>query len=360
MPDAPQAHPIHLPELSPADAPFVADPATRNGLFHHPWGVVNDRGPVDIFRWKVLQRNPFAADKRDRAPRLPVVREPSAAWRQVDAGARLQWLGHATFLIDIDGHNVLIDPIFGAAGPGVPRLVRAPRLADDLPRIDAILLTHGHYDHLDRRSIAAVRKRFPDAIVAAPKGNARSVPGNAARVVELSWFDTIQIGPLRCTFTPAQHWHLRRGWDRNRALWGGWMVQGPPSTHPTGRRTGVYHSGDTGWFDGFRVIREVLGAPDVAILPVGAYEPRWFMGVQHMPPEDSLRAFVDLGARHFVGMHWGTFDLSDEPVDHGPYTLLPGLVSERGLSADTIHVMSHGGVLGFGRSVQEVGREGVG
>jgi len=358
MSSAPEAFRIDLPALSSADRPFAADPATASGLFHHPWGTVNDRGPADIFRWKVMQSNPFAADKRSRAPRLPEVRQPTEAWRHVEAGARVQWLGHASVLIDIDGQQVLIDPVFGAAGPGVPRLVAPPRLPDDLPRVDAILITHGHYDHLDRRSIAAIRKRFPQAVVGCPKGIARSIPGDPAGVVELSWFEAICVGDLRCTLTPSQHWHLRRGWDRNRALWGGWMVQGAPSSD--GHRVGVYHSGDTGWFDGFRVIRAVLGEPDVAVLPLGAYEPRWFMGVQHMPPEDSVQAFIDLGARHFVGMHWGTFDLSDEPVDHGAYSLLPAQVAERGLDADAVHVMSHGGVLGFGSRLQEVGRDGVG
>jgi len=357
MTSVPEAFPVPLPNLSSDQLPFAASPATPSGLFHHPWGTVNDRGPADIFRWKVLQSNPFAADKKHRTPRLPEVRKPIDAWRHLSEGARVQWLGHASVLIELQGQHVLIDPVFGAAGPGVPRLVAAPLLPSDLPRIDAILVTHGHYDHLDRKSIAAVRKQWPEAVVGAPRGLGRSIPGDPARIVELSWFEAITVGDLQCTLTPSQHWHLRRGWDRNRALWGGWMVQGPAAS---GDRGGVYHSGDTGWFDGFSVIQKVLGAPDVAVLPLGAYEPRWFMGVQHMPPEDSVQAFVDLGARHFLGMHWGTFDLSDEPVDHGAYTLLPAQVAKRGLPEDRFHVMGHGGVLGFGRTLQEVGRDGLG
>lgn len=334
---------VPVPALAEADQAYAASPARPDGTFGHPWGPIEPIGPADIFRWKVRQTNPFAAIKRDRTPWLPRVRDGTEAWSAVPAGLRVQWLGHASILVELSGTHLLVDPVFGAAGPGVFRAVEAPRLPDDLPPIDAVLVSHGHYDHLDRGSIAAVCRRWPEAVVVVPRGQRKSLPWAARRVVELSWLESVTLGGVECVLTPAQHWHLRRPWDRNRALWGGWMLRGP--ARDDGSRPSVFHSGDTGWFDGFRVIRQLLGAPDVAVLPLGAYEPRWFMGRQHMPPEDSVQAFVDLQAQHFLGMHWGTFDLSDEPIDQGARDILPRQVAERGLDPDRLHTLAHGGTL---------------
>ena len=341
-----EPYPLPLPDLSGTDAAFVRAPDRPDGSFVNPWPTPPMVGPRDVLRWKVTQTNPFASVKRSRAPWLPTVRDASDTWRAVPGGLRVQWLGHASFLVELDGVHILIDPVFGTAGPGVFRAVPPPRLPDHLPRIDAVLLTHGHYDHLDRRSVDAICRRWPDARVVVPRGQAKSLPRSARDVTALTWFEAVRVRHVECVLTPAQHWHLRRPWDRNRALWGGYMVRGPERAD--GSRPSVYHTGDTGWFDGFRVIKAVLGAPDVALLPLGAYEPRWFMGGQHMPPEDSVQAFLDLEAGHFVGMHWGTFDLSDEPIDQGPRDILPTQLDRRDLAPDRVHVMSHGGVLSVG------------
>ena len=349
--------PVPIPVLPEHAQAFTRSPELPGGAFHNPWNAPPLSGPLDVFKWKALQTNPLRSLKRSRTPWLPAVASGPQAWAGVRSDLRVQWLGHASILAEVQGLRVLIDPVFGAAGPGVYRAVRAPVLPAALPPIDVILLSHGHYDHLDRRSIAAVRARNPDALVLVPKGQKKSIPGSHKQVAELSWFESVTVRHIECILTPAQHWHLRRPWDKNRALWGGWMVRG--FADDAGHHPSVFHSGDTGWFNGFSVIRSVLGAPDVAVLPLGAYEPRWFMGGQHMPPEDSCQAFLDLGARHFVGMHWGTFDLSDEPIDHGARDILPEQVETRGLDIDRIHLLSHGGVLGVtpGRAqVDAIGR----
>ena len=240
-------------------------------------------------------------------------------------------------LAELDGVTFLIDPVLGPAGV-VPRLAAAPLKITELPPVDVVLLSHGHRDHLDRKSLDAVGRQFPEALFLVPLGQAVSLPKSCQRVVELSWWQQVDIDGVRFTFVPSQHWHMRTPFDREKALWGGWHVAGSRS---------LYHSGDTGYFGGFRTIGDVLGAPDVAVLPLGAYEPRWFMGTQHMSPEDSVQAFLDLGAGHFLGMHWGTFDLTDEPVDHGAFTLLPEIAASRALPAERVHVLAHGGVIGF-------------
>lgn len=329
---------VPLPPVPADEADFVASPVVAPGRYANPWGASNDKGLADVFRWKVSSDNPFAGEKRSRPPHLPVASDPAGRWAALEAGARVQWLGHASVLVELDGVNLLIDPLFGAAGPGVGRFVPPPRLPADLPRIDAVLLSHGHYDHMDRKSLAAIARACPEGLFVVAEGLARSLPSDCRAVVSLRWWQQVDLRGVAITLVPAQHWHRRGPFDQDRALWGGWHLQGSRS---------VYHSGDTGYFGGFRTIGRVLGPPDVAVLPLGAYEPRWFMGMQHMSPEDSLRAFEDLGAGHFLAMHWGTFDLTDEPLDHGAFTLLPEIAAARGLDRGRLHVMAHGGALGF-------------
>lgn len=342
---------VPIPSLPAVHLPFLMNPDTGGGRFVNPWGVGVNRGPLDVLRWKLAGRGPFAA-LRKTPPRLPEVKDAVGAWNTVDPGARVQWLGHASVLIELEGLHILIDPVFGGAGPVVPRKVAAPRLPDHLPPIDVILLTHGHYDHLDAKSVAAVLSANPTCRVVVPRGLGRALPRGCAQVTEASWWDRVTLDEDRgvdAVLVPAQHWHLRSGFDRNRSLWGGWFVRSP--------RRSIYHSGDTGHFGGFATIAAVLGKPDVAVLPLGAYEPRWFMADQHMSPEHSVAAFEALGATHMMGMHWGTFDLTDEPLDHGAFTLLPEIADERGISRDRLHVMAHGGVLGFGDTFAAEGRQ---
>jgi len=338
------------PPLSADEAPFLASPEVGDGSFRNPWAVHRPRRVSEVLKWKLGTKNPFAAEKRSRAPKLPRADHPVDLFDDLPPGARVQWLGHASVLVELDGVHILIDPLFGRAGGTMPRLAPAPRAVDGLPRIDAVLVSHGHYDHLDRASLAAVARCWPEAIFAVPLGQERSLPRVCQRVVRLSWWQSLTVRGVQLTLTPAQHWHRRGPFDQDRALWGGWHLRGSRS---------VFHSGDTGYFEGFSTISRVLGAPDIAVLPLGAYEPRWFMAEQHMSPEDSLQAFVDLGARAFLGMHWGTFDLTDEPADHGAFTLLPEIAAARGLSRDRLHVLSHGGALGFGGEVEARGAVSV-
>jgi L-ascorbate metabolism protein UlaG (beta-lactamase superfamily) len=154
-------------------------------------------------------------------------------------------------------------------------------------------------------------------------------------VIELDWWQYVEIEGVRVHLVPAQHWHRRGLFDTNKSLWGGYVLEG---THR------IYHSGDTGYFGGFRAIGRVFGGIDAACLPLGAYEPRWFMSAQHMSPEQSLSALDDLSATHLVGMHWAAYDLSDEPIDAGPRLLLQ-TAAVGGMAESRLHVLRPGGSL---------------
>jgi N-acyl-phosphatidylethanolamine-hydrolysing phospholipase D len=225
----------------------------------------------------------------------------------------ITWIGHSTMLVRMDGVTFLTDPIFSErASPvsfaGPPRLVPPGVPLDELPPIDFVTLSHDHYDHTDLPSIAALARRGTRFIV--PLGMGELVQQVGGQAVELDWWQSIGIGGVRVHCVPAQHFSGRGLTDTNRRLWSGWVIEG--ST----RR--FYHAGDTGYFDGFRQIRQRLGPIDLAAVPIGAYEPSSIMRSVHLNPEEAANAAVDLRAQRVIGMHWGTFDLTDEAPDAAP------------------------------------------
>ena len=261
-------------------------------------------------------------DRRTRWSRWPrnievVTRIPPALG---DAAAAVTFIGHSTFLIQTAGPstplgagaNLLTDPMFSrCAGPfGLtgPRRVRQPAVRfDDLPPIGTILLSHNHYDHCDLPTLRRLARRF-DPIVITPLGNGRLVrSAGLRRVEELDWWDEARTGPLPITLTPAHHFSARTPFDRNRALWSGFFLR-------IGDRR-VYFAGDTAYGEFFREIPRRLGAIDLALLPIGAYEPRWFMRVVHMNPAEAVQAHLDLGGPETIAMHFGTFQLTSEGID---------------------------------------------
>jgi len=298
------------------------------------------KGLRTVLRWAVWDR---VTGKRrvapDRAP-IPTVAPDLAKLRTPPAPgepARITWLGHATFLVQLDGVSLLTDPalmpsLFG----GIERNVPPGVAIEDLPKIDAVLVSHAHYDHLDFPTIEKV-----GAPVVAGLGLERFFRDRKVFATELSWWSSTRVGPVKITFVPAQHWSRRGLFDTNRTLWGGFVVEGSRAT--------IYHSGDTAYFGGFEEIGARFGEIDAALLPIGAYDPAWFMKTMHMDPEQALQAFLDLGARTFVAMHWGTFKLADEPLDEPPVRL----EAERarlGIPADRVRVLAVGESLDVARA----------
>jgi L-ascorbate metabolism protein UlaG (beta-lactamase superfamily) len=227
------------------------------------------------------------------------------AIRRADGPPRVTWIGHASFLATLGGASFLIDPVFSKRiALLVPRHGEPGLLATELPDLTALLVTHNHYDHLDEPSVAALPRELP-VFTAAGLGRWFRRAGFAS-VIEMRWWDEASAGPLSITYVPARHWSRRRFGDTNRSAWGGFVVAG-------GGRT-LYHAGDTGWFAGFEAIAGRFPAIDLALLPIGAYAPAWFMEPHHMNPEQAIEALVVLKARAMVPMHWGAFQLTDEPL----------------------------------------------
>ena len=260
---------------------------------------------------------PFSALPRMlRTPRTPWPRRiavhPHRPPALEAARAIVTFIGHSTFLIQTPSGNLLTDPVYAQrAGPFNafgPRRVRQPAvLFDDLPPISVVLLSHNHYDHCDVRALGMLAKRF-DPLVVTPLRNAALVRSTGIRrVQELDWWEDLKTASLQISLTPAQHFSARGPFDRNRGLWGGFMLVVGGAQ--------IYFAGDSGAGSFFREIRQRLGRIDLALLPIGAYEPRWFMKDVHMNPAEAVQAHLDLEAVQSIGMHFGTFQLTTEGID---------------------------------------------
>jgi len=263
------------------------------------------------------------------------------------SGLRVTMIGHATVLIQVAGYNLLTDPVWSdRASPlsfAGPRRICAPGVAmEDLPPIDTVLLSHNHYDHLDVATLKALHA-CSAALIVTPLGNDRIVQRHIpdARVSTGDWGDMIDVsGDLKVHVVPALHWSSRGLRDRRMALWSGFVIEAAGKL--------VYFAGDTGYGTGaiFRRIRERFGPMDLAIVPIGAYDPRWFMAAQHADPEEAIQIMLDVDARAGVGMHWGTFKLTDEPWDEPKARLEAGL-SARGIDPAQFPALMAGDVRDF-------------
>ena len=318
------------------------------GGFRNPWPTASglDKKFGDLLRWQLdrFRRppapNPPAAD----VPRAePLIAHPYAARAEL----RTTWVGHASFLLQIHGVNVLTDPVWSERVSPVqwagPRRFSPPGIPwADLPPIDVVLLSHDHYDHLDANTVFRLAQRFPNACWITPLGYTSLLrPLGVREVKELDWWQEATLrtvnSEVRVTAAPAQHWTRRLGSKPNARLWCSFVVQGDSGS--------IYFGGDSGYCPVFEEIGARFAPFDHVLLPIGAYEPRWFMKPAHMNPEEAVEAYRALGGTgRFIGMHWGTFRLTDEPPLEPPIRLAQAWRAA-GLPSDDLSMLSLGETL---------------
>jgi L-ascorbate metabolism protein UlaG (beta-lactamase superfamily) len=262
------------------------------------------RGYLQVLRWKLTSRP-------ERSPRFVADVEPSKPPASVaDGELRVTFINHSTVLVQYAGVNILTDPIWSERPSPVtfagPRRHRAPGVRfEDLPPIDIVLLSHNHYDHLDLETLRRLAGRPQFVVPAGVAGLLRAL--QIGTVHELDWGDSAPIGRSVIHGVPAAHFSGRGLFDINRTLWCGYVIQASEQV--------IYFAGDTGFGEHFARIREQFGAPRLALLPIGAYEPRWFMSPVHMGPDEAVRAHRILGAQTSIAIHHGTFQLADDGID---------------------------------------------
>jgi len=271
-----------------------------------------ERGAADLVRWQAERVHPeWHEVEAEPGPRPP---------RRVAVGrVRVTFVNHATVLLQVDGMNILTDPIWSRRCSPLdtlgPARVRPPGIRfEDLPPIDAVLLSHDHYDHMDVPTLRRIERAFPDARIYAGLGNAALLRSqHVYHVYDLDWWQEIRHGRVTIVGVPAQHFSGRGACDSNGRLFMGFVVRGPAGS--------VYFAGDTGYGPQFAQIEKRLGPIRLAVLPVGAFKPEWFMSPIHMSPSDAVRASQDLRAAKSVAIHFGTFQLADEGQDESQSAL---------------------------------------
>ncbi|MCH7976679.1 MAG: MBL fold metallo-hydrolase [Bacteroidetes bacterium] len=309
-----------------------------SGGFRNPRQLrASDDDAPDKAPWKFLLRHFLGSKEQTPAPLTPL--DPAELVMSVPEGtARVTWLGHSTVLIQFPNLTILTDPVwarrvgpFGFAGP--KRRVLPPLTLEDLPAIHVVVLSHDHFDHLDPKALRFLHARHAPRFLV-PLGVEAHLPEDADATM-FDWHQYNDLDGLRVHCTPARHFSGRTFRDRNTTLWASWFFEPLAWEAPT-----IYYAGDSGYAPHFAEVRERHGVPDLVLMPIGAYRPRWMMRAVHVDPPEALQAFADLGARTLIPIHWGTYDLTEEPLHEPPEVLLAE--AERMGINDSIHVLSAG------------------
>ncbi len=278
----------------------------RDGTFVNSNGKAIDKPLSALIKWQREAPDVIPLTLPSVPPQLDALTNPS--------DAQVTWIGHSTFLLQVDGLSILTDPIFSERASPVsfagPKRTTPPAMTlEQLPPIDIVLISHNHYDHLDKPSIKALQSKQPDnppSYYVPLRQKAWFDKLGVSDVTELDWWASAEIGNATVHAVPVQHWSSRSPFDRNKALWAGFVIDSPSLR--------TLFVGDSGYSNDFKAIAQRLGTVDLALVPIGAYDPRWFMKSAHMNPEEALQVVEDVGAKRAIGMHWGTFSLTDEPM----------------------------------------------
>ncbi len=306
----------------------------KDGTFTNNYIESIDKPFSDLLKWRWNRKPPDTLA-------FPLAKNDPEFLRNNRTEPTLTWIGHATLLLQYDGFNILTDPhLTQRASPlsfAGPERYTPPGLSiEELPLIDLIIISHNHYDSLDKLTLKKIhekQKDNPPRIFVPFRQKQWFEDLEITNVVEMDWGEEQEYGGWRIHAVPVQHWSGRGLWDRNEILWAGWVLE-----HPKFR---FFFAGDTGYSKDFSNLGKQFGSFDLAAIPIGAYEPRWFMKQAHVNPEESVLIHQDIGARYSVAIHWGTFALTDEPLDEPPKMLRKALI-EKEIPSHHFFVMQHG------------------
>jgi N-acyl-phosphatidylethanolamine-hydrolysing phospholipase D len=343
--------------MARADASAGTGAPRRGDRFQNNYLDFEAKGLGALLKWKMAASRaglpkPPQQPTPDTEPDLAFLRANAAAGSAMTPS--VTWIGHATTLVQLGGINILTDPIFSERASPLsflgPKRHVAPGIAiADLPHIDAVLVSHNHYDHLDETSVRALAAQAggPPLFVVPLGIKAWLAELGIEHAVELDWWQSVRIGAVEVVFTPAQHWSGRSLTDRMATLWGSYAIFAPDFQ--------VWFAGDTAYSKDFADIHQHFAARqgdgrgfDLALIPIGAYEPRWFMRPQHVDPTEAVQIHRDLVAAHSIGIHWGTFELTDESLDEPPRALARA-ARQAGLADDAFTVLAVGATRTFER-----------
>ncbi len=300
--------------------PYVGPPSDHfDGEAFRNVGPFEERTFTDVLKWKL------GDDPSEEWPDWVDIPASEPPPERVTQGMRITFVNHATVLVQLAGLNILTDPVWSdRVGPLSwlgPERHKAPGIPfEDLPKVDVVLVSHNHYDHLDVPTLERLAARDNSLILAGLGTKGLLAEHDLTNVEDLDWWQSRDVGNVKITFAPAQHWSTRGFGDRNVNLWGSYFISAEGQS--------VYFGGDTGKGPHFAAIREKLGAPTVALLPIGAYEPRWFMHPQHINPAEAVEAHRILGATRSMGIHFGTFDQTDEGMNQPQADLAAALKAQ--------------------------------
>lgn len=315
--------PTHNPDLPFLKTSWTGNPLSPNGQSYINLDGASERSFAEVLKWQ-LGKKPLKALKKQQKSCLEVVDDKIFLDKSTDG---FTWLGHTTFVFDSAGQRFITDPILFNISI-VKRFTALPCPPEALTNIDYILLSHNHRDHMDERSLKLLCKLNPNAIVLTglQTGKLLRKWGIKNQIVEAGWYQSYGLkGHVQISYLPAKHWTRRYLTDNNLSLWGSFMIEDKTQDKR------IYFGADSGYGVHFKDIATIYPNIDIALLGIGAYEPYWFMHPSHTGPKDALRAFEDLGARCLMPMHYGTFDLSDEPVAY-PETILRELTAQEGIN----------------------------
>jgi N-acyl-phosphatidylethanolamine-hydrolysing phospholipase D len=323
-------------DTSHTDPAMLYAPHYKDGKFFNPWMPMDRSGLGRVLKWKLTQKDEYTEEERVFEPGF--VKDLKKRIDKMGGEDFIAWIGHATFLIRVNGEFWLTDPIFSERAL-LPKRKAPPALSlEEMKELGGklnVIVSHNHYDHYDKPSI----KGLPgDTHVYVPLGLKKSVEGlNKQHVTEMDWWQTIDLGNgSRLVCLPVQHWSRRISQGIDTTLWASFLLVTPNIT--------IYYGGDSGYFIGYKEIGRVYPGIDYALLPVGAYHPRWFMHYAHMNMDEVLQAFDDLGAKQFIPTQWGTFQLGNEPIGY-PIVDLKRTMKGQGLDTSRIIIMDLGEII---------------